>query len=239
MFRFLTLLLLSCTLTRLSAQQNIPDEIVAEGTARLRVNPDVIVLTISVHKQDSIERRLFQQVNQSVERLQKILNGIGFSDSAIRVAGYTVSGSDYGEKGPKMYSARNTLVLTFAVENRLMDAVYTQLQRSNLQDLEVEWQSRLSDNLEKASRRQLVQLAVENARSNAADMARALDIQLGQVKHVSKTAEGGINVKLELFKNAPPPASGATQISYNTALGKFGLEPIELEERIVIAYGIR
>lgn len=234
-------LLLVLTLTLLfttAYTQQQSNEVIAEGAAKMKVKPDIAVFTLTMEKRDTSEKRAISKLSTAIDGLEKALSHIGFSNNSIRISDYDISSSYNDENHRKTYTATNILKLEFQINNKLIDAIYTQVQQSGIQDLDIEFESKLSDSLEKVSRLKLVQLAIEDAKTNAASIANALDIKLGRVKQVQKSAYGLIIEKLEDVKFTAPRIVGDTEIKYKTSFDKFEIEDVELDERITVIYTI-
>jgi uncharacterized protein YggE len=234
-----TLLLLTLTvlsLTSYSQQQQPSNDIIAEGSAKMKVKPDNAIFTLTMEKRDTSEKRAINKLNIAIDGLEKALNKIGFNNNAIRISDFDVSSSFNEQNNRKTYTAKNTLKLEFQVNNKLIDAIYNQIQQTGIQDLDIEFVSKLSDSLEKASRMRLVQIAIDDAKTNALNIANALDIKLGRVKQVQKSAIGTVLQKVEINKFTSPKIVGDTDIKYKTSFDKFEIEDVELEEQITIIY---
>ncbi len=232
------LLFLTCILSIANSQQLTSNEIISEGTAKMKVKPDLAVFAMTLEKRDTSENKAINKLNRAVETLEKALNKIGLPNTAIKISDYKVTSLYYDEKNKKVYTATNTLKLEFQVDNKLIDAIYTQIQQSNIQDLDINFESKLTDSLEKSSRYKLVQLAIENAKSNAINIATALDIKLGKVKQVQKSSTGAVMYKTEILKFSPPKIIRDEEVKFKTAFDKFEIEDVELDEQITVIYTI-
>jgi uncharacterized protein len=219
-----------------SQQQS--NDIIVEGTAKMKVKPDVATFTLTIEKRDTSEKRAINKLNIAVDGLEKVLNKIGFANRAIRISDYDVSGSLNEQNNRKTYMATNILKLEFAIDRKLIDAMYTQIQQAGIQDLDIEFDSNLSDSLEKQSRLELVQRSIEDAKQNAANIAKYLEIKLGRVKQVQKSAGASNLLHVEFNKFTPPKIVGDTELKYKTSFDKFEIEDIELEETIALIYTI-
>jgi uncharacterized protein YggE len=234
----LILTLTAITSITYSQQQQSVSEIIAEGSAKMKVKPDVVVLTLTMEKRDTSEKRAVNKLNMAIDGLEKALNKIGFSNNTVRISDFDVSSSFNEQNNKKTYTATNTLKLEFQINNKLIDAIYSQIQQEGIQDLDIEFDSKLSDSLEKASRLILVQIAIEDAKTNALTIANALNIKLGRVKQVQKSALGTLLHKIEITKFTPPNIARDVEIKYRTSFDKFEIEDVELEEQITIIYTI-
>jgi uncharacterized protein YggE len=234
------LLLLTLIVFTLSSysQQQPSNEIIAEGSAKMKVKPNIAIFTLTMEKRDTSEKRAINKLNIAIDGLEKALNKIGFTNSAIRISDYDVSSSFNEQNNRKTYTVTNILKLEFQINNKLIDAIYSQIQQAGIQDLDIEFDSKLSDSLEKASRLKLVQTAIDDAKTNALTIATALDIKLGRVKQVQKSATGTLLHKIEINKFTPPKIAKDEDIRYKTSFDKFEIEDVELEEQITVIYTI-
>lgn len=238
MRQILLLLSFTCLSTFAYSQQHPSNEIIAEGTAKMKVKPDLVLFTLTLEKRDTSEKKAINKLNMAVESLEKALNKIGFSNKSIKISDFDITSSFNDEINKKNYTATNTLKLEFQVDNKLIDGIYTQIQQSSIQDLDIEFDSKLSDSLEKSSRHKLVQLAIEDAKLTATNIATALEIKLGRVKQVQKSTTSAVFYNLDMIKFSPPKVVGDTDIKYKTSFDKFEIEDIELEEQITVVYMI-
>jgi uncharacterized protein YggE len=222
-----------------NAQVKTTHEIVAEGGARVLVAPDVAVLTLTIEKTDTSEQNALSLLNAQVAHLSGLLDRLGFPAGSIHIAEYEVTSERDEESGRKWTTASNALKIEFGLEHKVLQSFYREVQSTGMDDLDIEFGTRLSDSLEKAVRRTLVQKAIEDARSNAVAISGALGVKLLAVKQVSKYAESGREIsRIELVKFTPPRIVGDTGISYHTPFNRYTAEPIELEEKITIVYEI-
>jgi uncharacterized protein YggE len=235
--RIITLLIF-LSLTTQSFSQNNSGEITASGTAKTKVKPDVAMITFVVEKQDPEESKALKNLNEEVDRLAAILNKMGFTTSHIRIARYAVSDEE-DNNGSKTYVATNSLVLKFPLDNKLIDRVFSAVEEEKLKDLNLDLETMLSDSLEKAVRAQLMVMAVQNAQVSAGNIAKALGVKLGKVKHASKYGEvyqGDLRM-YEMVKFTPPKGMDVAYL-HDTSFKDFEVQEVEIEEQINIVYEI-
>lgn len=238
MLKLLAFLVLTLALTSINAQLKNTNEIVAEGGAKTKVKPDVALFTLTIEKIDIVEKNAIKLLNIEVEELEKSLSKIGFSKKAIKVSDYEIA-SSIDNQNKKKYTASNTLKVEFNLDNKLIDAFYNEIQEASIQDLDVSFDSKVSDSLEKATRFRLVQLAVEDAKANANNISKALDMKIVGIKQIQKNADGLFDGnKVEMVKFTPPKVIGDTEVKYKTAFDKFQVEDVEMEEKITIVFEI-
>jgi uncharacterized protein len=214
-------------------------EITAEGSAKLKVKPDVVTFTLTIEKADTIERNVIKILNQDVQLLSQSLEKLGFQNKSIKVSDYRIS-SSIDDNKKKIYTASNVLKVEFKLDNKLIDAFYGEVEASNFKDLDITYDTGISDSLEKLTRLQLVQLAIEDAKANAANISKRLGLAITKVKQVYKE-----NARIQVLANdigfikfTPPRIVGDTDISYKTSFDKFQVEETELEEKITIVYEV-
>jgi|GEM_PF-1323643 len=235
------LILIGLTLFYLNAfsQPKDSNEIIAEGTSKIKVRPDLVSFTLTVEKRDTIEKNVIKFLNLEIERLVKSLYKIGFSDKIIKISDYDVSSSQNDDE-KKKYTASNILKLEFGLDTKLIDAFYKEIQEAGLKDLEISFETQISDSLEKATRITLVQLAIEDAKANANNISKTLGVKLSKVKQVLKYKEGtlGQSTVTNQVMFSPPKVVKDNDVTHKTSFDKFQVEDVELEEKITIVYEI-
>jgi uncharacterized protein YggE len=222
------------------AQSKSASEMVAEGAAKIKVSPDIAIFTLTVEKNDTIERNVLKKLNDEIDYLVKSLYKVGFVNSSIKIADYNIESSTDYENKKKRYTAKNSLKLEFNINTKLIDALYKEIETAGLNDLDVSFETKISDSLEKTTRLTLVREAITDAKINAENIAKALNVKIIKVKQVLKYREGGLLAPLEIkqIQFTPPIIKEDTAISSNTSFKEFEMENIELEEKITLVYEI-
>lgn len=222
----------------LFSQNNSGNELTAEGNAKTKVKPDLASFRISIEKRNLIEKTSIKELNEEIEKLQKLLLRIGFTDKNIKISEFKVSSNqDNNEK--KEYQTSNTLLVTFNLDNKLIETFYQEIQNENLKDADIEFETQISEELEKITRQKLVKNAINDAKSNAENIANVLEVKLVSIKQVSKYGMRNLDVSsyknIDMVKLAKPMAAMSNQ---KTSFDKFEVEEKELEESITIIYEI-
>lgn len=233
------LLSLTFLFSSVHSQTKNDNEIIAEGGSKIKVRPDLAIFTLTVEKRDTVEKNAIKLLNLEIDELVKSLYKIGFTNKTIKISDYDISSSQ-NDEDKKRYTASNVLKLEFGLDTKLIDALYKEIQEAGLKDLDVSFDTKVSDSLEKITRLKLVQEAIADAKLNATNISKALDIKLIRVKQVLKYKEGifGPPPIINQIKFNPPKIVGDTDISYTTSFDKFEVEEVELEEKITIVYQI-
>jgi len=217
------------------------NEIIADGRAKQKVRPDQALLRLVISKKDSSEHKAINKLNKEVDDLVRTLYSLGFSEKSIRIADYEITNSENDDNLTKTYQAKNSLNIQFTLDTKVIDAFYREVAKSELKDLDISFNAYVSDSLEKNIRRKLVQLAIEDAKQNAQNIADALKIKILGVKQVINNHYNnykGTLAKWEIVKFTPPKIPGSTKIEYNTSFDKFQVEEIELDESISVVFEI-
>jgi uncharacterized protein YggE len=239
--RIIFLFFLTFLMSTVYSQTKNTGEIVSEGGSKIKVRPDIAIFSLIVVKSDTIEKNAIENLNIEIDALVKVLYKLGFTSKTIKISGYDISINNYrDDENKKSYTASNSLKLEFNIDTKLIDALFKEIVEAGLSDLEISFDTKLSDRLEKNTRLVLVQQAIEDAKNNANNIAKSLDIKLLSIKQVSKYKEGLFNQTIvsEMVKFTPPKIVGDTQLAYKTSFGKFQVEDVELEEKIIIVYEI-
>ncbi|WP_298221041.1 SIMPL domain-containing protein [Flavobacterium sp.] len=233
---FLLLLFLNCSV---DAQTNNSNEIVSDGHAVIKIAPDIAILTITVDKDNDSELTAIKDLNTEMQRLQQSLATIGFKKEHIKIAEYTISKDRYNGDEQKKYRATNVLRIVFPLDNRLIDAFYQQVQLANHKDTDVAFDTQLSSELENTIRLKLVAAAIADAKTNADNIAKALNVAIHGVKKVSKYNDrvfedrsykkSGLVAAACLVERSPNP---------KTAFDQLDVEEKELVEDITITFEI-
>lgn len=225
-----------------NSQSKSSNVIVSEGKASIKITPDIVIITLTVEKQDTVEKNAIVKLNSEISKLVDVLTKLGFNNKSIKIADLNISSSsNYSDdKEKKNYTATNTLKIEFGLDTKVVDAIYVNVQEAGLSDLDIDFDTKLSDSLEKSARIKLVQQAIEDAKANAENIAQTLKIKLGKVKQVSKYTDGYVTevIMSNQMKFTPPKIVGDTQFAYQTSFAKFDVDGIELEEQIIISYEI-
>ena len=241
MYKYLLILLFSFIVSTSFSQLSNGNEIIADGTARIKIRPDQASFKLEISKKDTSQHKAIGKLNKEIDALVKTLYSLGFTENSIRIADYEISNSENDDNTIKTYEAKNTLNVQFFLDTKLIDAFYREIESSKLKDLDIAFNVTLSDSLEKVTRHRLVQLAIEDAKQNAQNIADALNIKISGVKQVVKNRYNDYQrtaAKWEIVKFTPPRIPGATKIQYTTSFDKFQVEEIQLEESILVVFEI-
>lgn len=226
-----------CSISTFS-QTNSGNEIMAQGSSKTKVKPDLANLRVTIEKENQVERNAIKELNEEIDKLQKVLFKIGFTEKNIKISDYKVS-SNENDDNKKEYSATNTLSIDFPLNNKVIEAFYQEIQIENIKDLDIEFETKLSAELENRVRQKLVQIAIADAKSYAENVANTLNVTINNVKQVSKFSPRDYFTASEKVSEMKfDKTMAASAPNPKTSFDKFEVEEIELEETITIVYEI-
>lgn len=233
------LLLLLFTATAFAQTPVASNELVAQGMAKIKVQPDVVTLKTDVRKRHEDEGEALKALNIEVTAVKQFLLKSGVPDKAIKITDYSINSTDRNNgnsEDKKVYNATASLSVEIKLDNKLLDMVYTELQSGKYKDVTVNYTTSLSDELQKASNASLIEKAIVDARANADNMARVLGVKINGVKRISKSESDqrfyrGYDKSYE-YVSRSPRYLGAT------ILGDSELGEKELEDQVIIVYEI-
>ena len=235
----LTLLALLFLSISIFSQNRNGSELTAEGIAKIKVQPDLSAFNITVEKRNIVEKISITELNEEIDKIQKILFKIGFTEQNIKIADYKVSRNQYNNDRNEFVTS-NVLIVEFILDKKLIESFYQEIQKENIKDAEIEFETQISENLEKLTRQKLIKSAIENAKSNAENIANALEVKLINVKQVSKYSPRDFDaspmMKVDELKMVKPFIS--EEKFQKTSFDKFSVQEKELEETITIIYEI-
>lgn len=237
MRKIITVLIFLAYVIPVFSQVSIGSEITAEGNSKIKVKLDCARFRVTIEKQNLIEKTAIKELNEEIEKLQKGLFNIGFTEKNIKISEYRISSSENNDN-KKEYTVTNSLSINFALDNKIIEAFYQEIQSENIKDLDVEFETFLSEELEKTLRLKLVQNAINDAKNNADNIAKALDVKIVNVKQVSKYALRDMVAYDRVNEVKAGRIMAAAASSPKTSFDKFEVEEKELEETINIIYGI-
>jgi uncharacterized protein len=238
MKKIITIFIFSFFTIQTFSQIKTGNELVAEGIAKTKIKPDLANFKITITKQNTVEKTAIKELNQEIEKLQNVLFKVGFTEKNVKISEYKISKDDYENR--KEFSATNTLSVDFVLDNKRIEGFYQEIQNENLQDVDIEFETQISENLEKTTRQKLVQNAILDAKNNAENIATALNVKLNNVKQVSKYNLRDIaysSIKMDEVKFLKPRVA-SEMMNPKTSFDKFEVMEVEFEETINIVYEI-
>lgn len=239
MIKRITILLFLIATIFSYSQTSSGNEITSEGNSKIKAVPDLASLTITINKRNSVEKNAIKELNEEVAKLQKVFAKVGFTDKNIKISDYRISNNE-NDDDKKEYTSSNSLSVTFTLDNKVIEAFYQEVQNENLKDLDINFETHISEDLEKLTKKKLIQLAIEDAKNNAENIAKTLDVKINGVKQVTKY--GFRNVDYASYKSdkkySAPQVDSVAFVYPKTSFDKYQVEEMEMGETITIVYEI-
>lgn len=164
----------------------------AQGEAKLAVIPDQAIINLGVSSTKTTVKAAQDEVNQIINTLQNNLLQLGVNQKNLQTQNYSLHPNyDYtsGTQRITGYSVNSTLEVTvtdFALLNQIIDLA-TENGINQISNINFT----LSDSKTAELKTQARQLAIDQAKTNAQDLARLTGINLGKIINVSENQSGG------------------------------------------------
>jgi uncharacterized protein len=234
--RFLLFVIVTCFTLVSKGQVKSSNQLISTGYAKAKLKPDVAVFEFTIIKENTLEPEALKLLNLGANKLTTILLTLGFNKTQINISGYTLFATE-NESGRKLFRATNTLRVQFRLDNKTIDQVYRVIEKEKISDININFETKVSDSLEKATRARLTLLAIADAKNSAENISKGLDMKLGKVVQVQKYGEGSLESgKMEMIKFTPPMK--VTDEILKTSFSDFEVDDVELEEQITIIFEI-
>jgi uncharacterized protein len=221
------------------AQTPKTGELTAEGNASMKVMPDVVTLTVSVSKQNESEKNALKELNEETAKLEAFFKKVGIPAKSIKIASYNINDNYTDDNDKKIYRAHNGLTIECKLDAKVLDAFYGELQAGNYKDVSVDYETGLSEGLQKKIRGELVDEAIADAKQKAEAIAKSLGVKITGISNVSKYGRDLVSVVDEVkYKalEAAPMRMDAPRPP--TVFAKYEMREIEEEEQITIVFEI-
>jgi uncharacterized protein YggE len=194
----------------------------AQGEAKLAVIPDQAVINLGVSSTKTTVKAAQDEVNQIINTLQDSLFQLNIEKKNVKTQNYSLYPSyDYttGTQRITGYSVNSTLEVTvtdFSLLNQIIDLAtnggINQISNINFT---------LSDTKTAELKTQARQIAIEQAKNNAQDLAKLTGINLGQIINVTENQSGGyaptpMPVNYKLLSSVEPASDTSVQAGETT-----------------------
>jgi uncharacterized protein YggE len=236
----LLIVLLFCS--GLFAQKNANSSgLTVEGFAKMKLKPDVSVISLMITQRDSLEKKAINKLNQQSNALIKLINQIGISKEQIRIGEYTVSAErnynpNLSSEATMVHVARNTILIEISTNLKTIDTFYKKMADSDFSEVNINIEHKVSKKLEEISRKKLTNLAIEDAKSQANNIISSLNTKLGPVINIYKDKSNSDSERVYQRKS---DAGNEVQFASEIAPSPFAtleLNEIEIEEKITLVF---
>jgi uncharacterized protein len=218
-----------------SGTSSLPRTITVVGNGMVKAQPDIARVTVGVETVGPTAQQASDQARTDMDKVLATLKQQGVVDKDVQTSGYNI----YVEQPPRPGNAAATTVESkpiYHVSNEVLVTVRDLTKTGPLLDAVV---ASGANNIYGVSfdvadrtpfQSQARQMAVSDAQTHAAELAKAASVQIGDVVSISEVV-GNVNVTPNFRLSAAPSSGG----------GPTPINPGELEvsEQVQVVYAIR
>jgi uncharacterized protein len=166
-------------------RQESPRTVNVTGTGMVSIVPDIAYISVGVHTEESTASEAVDENNAQTQKVIDSLVESGVAAEDIRTSNFSIWPNQYyddmGMPAEKYYSVDNTVYVTvrdLATMGELLDAAIT-AGANNVYSISFDLADKSAD-MQKAR-----ELAVKNAEAQAAELAAAAGVELGEIQSIS------------------------------------------------------
>lgn len=205
--------------------------LITSGTSTMTVAPDWVTVRMNLDSKSMDYSETVKDLNKQYSMLEKQLVMAGFSKDDIKTTNYTINKNVIWNNGKRIdsgYVGNQTLVLEFENDNKKIIRLVESISGGKV-NVNFGFQFGLSDKKKEETRSILITKAVKDAKSKAATIAAASEINL---KNIKKIEYGQLNT------NHPMPMyeMKAMRADAPDSFGGFNAQEIEMSDSIVITW---
>lgn len=168
-------------------------QLTVKGLGRVKVAPNVAIITLRVTTLQQEYEQLLSEVNQRMQQLQTVLLATGLSKDDIKTTAFSIHPKEQMNQENEWqlvgYEAYQEITLQLTLEQEYLATILTAVAESGIHPvLSVQFTVAQQEVIE----RQLLLQATENGRRQAELLAEAANVQLGellQIKYTPRTTE--------------------------------------------------
>ncbi|HEY5593439.1 MAG TPA: SIMPL domain-containing protein [Paludibacter sp.] len=178
-------LLLICLAT--IAEPALENTIITEGKASLKIKPEIFCFSITVERKDLIYKSSVDKALSVIDSLKNSFRKIGINPELLKTTDYSVSEDrvyDPTTRESKFvgYVTRVSLVVKINYDDKLIDLLYNTINGNYKLPYSINFELS-SDQMENAKKK-LIELAMNDARLKASEIAKNGRLQLGGIVKV-------------------------------------------------------
>ena len=220
------------------SQNNKLNTITVEGKSQKSIKPDLCFISMTFEKTDTSLKRSMDGLNKNIKTITNIFKNYSIDTSDIRIAEYSISSQINDDIKRKEYSVKNELNIDIKYNRKLISALLSEIQNLNMKDLDMNLEYGVSDSLNIETRKELKIQAIRNAKKNAEQISKELNLDIIGVKSVSKTSYNPLEIETDLVKPqikfTPPVIQLASEIK--SSFENYDVEDVTIDEDILITF---
>ena len=238
---FLLPLLLICLATM--AEAPLESTIITEGKASLKIKPEIFSFSMTVERKDLIYKSSVDKALAVIDSLKNSFRKIGINPELLKTNDYSVSEDRVYEpstSGSKFagYVTRLSMVVKINYDDKLIDLLYSTINGSYKLPYSINFELS-SDQMENAKKK-LIELAMNDARLKASEIARNGRLQLGNIVKVQYGNPTKINnfihSNYEYSYEMYSDMTGSISMTKSSIATRITPNEIELSSNVIIGW---
>lgn len=205
------------------------------GTGRTRVQPDQTMVFVQVQNTNTEAGRAVQLVTEQVERLLKKLQDAGFKKEEIKTSQFYLNENNEWRDGQMYrngYTASQTLEVKFPLDQKRMTKL-TNAFAETQEGVTFRFSFGLSDKLQQQVKEELIRKALQDARENAAVIARSMNIRLGSIHKIDYGRQQGYPMPMAEMRSA-----NMVMDKQAAQFPQTEVQDIELSDQVVVIWNL-
>jgi uncharacterized protein len=238
---FLLPLLLICLATM--AEPPLESTIITEGKASLKIKPEIFCLTITVERKDLIYKSSVDKALAVIDSLKNSFQKIGINPELLKTNDYSVSEERIYEPSTGVskfagYVTRLSMVVKINYNDKLIDLLYNSINENYKLPYTINFE--LSSAQMENTKKKLIELAMNDARFKASEIARNGRLQLGNIVKVQYGNPTKINnfihSNYEYSYEMYSDMTGSISMTKSSIATRITPNEIELSSNVIIGW---
>jgi uncharacterized protein YggE len=222
---------------------NSGEYIAVIGKATDSYIPDMVTFNFSINATEKKQNDAVYKMNDQSEKVIDIISRLGYNTKEIKLSNYELGEDiDYSGDKPKNNGYRASLSFELEIKytedsfNTLLDSISAH----KIPDLNFTYTSTFSDELQDKIKKELITKASDNAESIAKTLARARNVELGNIFSIEYTNSNFSLYGQGILPPPPPPMEVyAEQMSAPRISSSISMRGIFNSQEVRIIYRIK
>lgn len=214
--------LLLCVAQVFAQSESKTPELQVVGVAELKVTPDLGVMNIHITAKDMDFGKSITKLNDKTTAIVRQITGIGFKQADVKTVDFRVSENKIYRREQMIdsgYIASQSVQVEFKSAKETIAKILDTFSKGKT-DFVLSFNFKLSDELEKKTKEDMMRIAVQDARHKANVLAEAAQVKLKRIR-VIQHSDGGYRPQPMQYK--------AMDSRMASAESNFGFTPSDLQ----------
>lgn len=208
------------------------------GYAEMDVMPDIGIMTMNI-KEIKIEfNEAISSLDKKTAKLKKQLSKLNFSKESIKTTSFQIHKNTFYDRNKMRdsgYVASQALIVKFNYSKERISEILSNFSEESV-GMQLSFSFTLSDNLKKASRNKLIELASNDAQEKGALLAKSFGKELNEILNLSY-GSSPISVSPPIYRTMEMGIADAKVSSYQAS--GFTPEFIKMSETIHASWSLK